>query len=260
MMDIGWTEMLVIAIVMIVVVGPKDLPRMLRTIGKFTAKARSMAGDFQRQFNEALKEAELDEVKKSVDDLRSLNPANQMKQQLNPFQQAAADVRAGLDQAMKPKPSTSAEPAASISTAVEPLKNGAAPLVGDGVDQPPLASPPPELAVQPAANPTVALGAQFNGAVAKGQDAAAAPVPVASATAAKPARARAKPAPAKPGAGQSVVAHPAVKANPPKRAAVAKAAAPAAKAQPRAKGGAKAAAKPASKGRARPTKPAEGGQ
>ena len=71
MFDIGWTEMLVIAIVMIVVVGPKDLPRMLRTFGKMTAKMRSMAGDFQKQFNEALKEAELDESKKSVDTLRS---------------------------------------------------------------------------------------------------------------------------------------------------------------------------------------------
>ena len=48
MFEVGWTEMLVIAIVMIVVVGPKDLPRMLRTMGRMTAKARSMAGDFQR--------------------------------------------------------------------------------------------------------------------------------------------------------------------------------------------------------------------
>ena len=76
MFDIGWTEMLVIAIVMIVVVGPKDLPRMLRTFGRTTTKLRAMAGDFQKQFNEALKEAELDDVKKSVDQLRSLNPAS----------------------------------------------------------------------------------------------------------------------------------------------------------------------------------------
>ena len=48
---------------------------MLRTFGKTTAKLRAMAGDFQKQFNEALKEAELDDVKKSVDELRSLNPA-----------------------------------------------------------------------------------------------------------------------------------------------------------------------------------------
>ena len=95
MFEVGWTEMLVIAIVMIVVVGPKDLPNMLRTFGRTTAKLRAMAADFQKQFNEALKEAELDDVKKSVDELRSLNPAAEIRKQLNPFEQAAADVRSG---------------------------------------------------------------------------------------------------------------------------------------------------------------------
>ncbi len=130
MFDIGWTEMLVIAIVMIVVVGPKDLPKMLRTFGKTTAKLRSMAGDFQKQFNEALKEAELDEVKKSVDSLRGLNPAAEIKKQLNPFEKAAADVRAGLDSAMKPAPSKAAEPAAEAAHAAEPLKAGATSIPG----------------------------------------------------------------------------------------------------------------------------------
>jgi sec-independent protein translocase protein TatB len=122
MFDIGWTEMLVIAVVMIVVVGPKDLPKMLRTFGKTTTKLRSMAGDFQKQFNEALKEAELDDVKKSVDALRGLNPANEIKKQLNPFEKAAADVRAGLDKALKP--STPAATAAAAPATAEPLKNG----------------------------------------------------------------------------------------------------------------------------------------
>ena len=112
MFEVGWTEMLVIAVVMIVVVGPKDLPKMLRTIGKMTAKMRSMAGDFQKQFNDALKEAELDDVKKSVDSLRSMNPVADIKKQLNPFEKAAADVRAGLAVGNEsPKPSMSSEPA-----------------------------------------------------------------------------------------------------------------------------------------------------
>jgi len=128
MFDIGWTEMLVIAIVMIVVVGPKDLPRMLRTFGKTTAKLRAMAGDFQKQFNEALKEAELDDVKKSVDELRGLNPASQIRKHLNPFEKAAADVRSGLDQALKP--STPPEAAAADAQAAEPLKNGATGIPG----------------------------------------------------------------------------------------------------------------------------------
>jgi sec-independent protein translocase protein TatB len=131
MFEVGWTEMLVIAIVMIVVVGPKDLPNMLRTFGRTTAKLRAMAADFQKQFNEALKEAELDDVKKSVDELRGLSPVAEIKKQLDPFQQAAADVRAGVDAAMKPKPAADpATPAASTPQAAEPLKNGATEMPG----------------------------------------------------------------------------------------------------------------------------------
>ncbi|MBB6410854.1 Sec-independent protein translocase protein TatB [Mesorhizobium sangaii] len=131
MFEVGWTEMLVIAIVMIVVVGPKDLPNMLRTFGRTTAKLRAMASDFQKQFNEALKEAELDDVKKSVDELRGLSPMSEIRKQLNPFEQAAADVRSGVDAVMKPKPADDpTAPAASTPQAAEPLKNGATTMPG----------------------------------------------------------------------------------------------------------------------------------
>ena len=155
MFDIGWTEMLVIAIVMVVVVGPKDLPRMLRTFGKTAAKLRSMAGDFQKQFNDALKEAELDDVKKSVDELRSLNPANEIRKQLNPFEKVAADVRAGLDSALKP--SQSAKPAALDAQPAEPLKSGATAMPAAPLMQATngaAASP-----VQPTAAPAAAVAA-----------------------------------------------------------------------------------------------------
>jgi sec-independent protein translocase protein TatB len=132
MFDIGWSEMLVIAVVLIVVVGPKDLPRMLRTFGKTTAKLRAMAGDFQKQFNDALKEAELEDLKKSVDELRGLNPASEIRKQLNPFEQAAQEVRTGLNSALKPPPSSSAAPAAAEARAAEPLKNGATEMPGVG--------------------------------------------------------------------------------------------------------------------------------
>ncbi|WP_292227773.1 Sec-independent protein translocase protein TatB, partial [Mesorhizobium sp.] len=131
MFEVGWSELLVIAVVMIVVVGPKDLPNMLRTFGRTAAKLRAMAGDFQKQFNEALKEAELDDVKSSIDSLRSLNPMNEVRKQLNPFEQAAADVRAGVDTMMKPKPA--ADPAAAAPDTpqpAEPLKNGATDMPG----------------------------------------------------------------------------------------------------------------------------------
>ena len=131
MFDVGWSEMLVIAVVMIVVVGPKDLPNMLRTFGRTTAKLRAMAADFQKQFNDALKEAELDDIKKSVDELRGLSPVAEIKKQLNPFEQAAADVRSGVDNMMKPKPAADpAAPVASTPQASEPLKNGATEMPG----------------------------------------------------------------------------------------------------------------------------------
>jgi sec-independent protein translocase protein TatB len=188
MLEVGWTEMLVIAIVMIVVVGPKDLPRMLRTFGRTTAKLRQMAGDFQKQFNEALQEAELDEVKKSVDNLRSLNPATEIKKQLNPFEKAAADVRAGLD-SLKPQPPKANEPA---PTATEPLKNGATAMpealagVSASNAEPAAAAPEPKAVASttPAPKPTTTAKSK--------------PAPKAAASAAKQTTAAGAKAPAKP--------------------------------------------------------------
>jgi sec-independent protein translocase protein TatB len=131
MFDIGWTEMLVIAVVMIVVVGPKELPGMLRTFGRTTAKLRVMAGDFRKQFDEALKEAELDDIKKVADDVRALNPKNEIRKALSPMEKAAQDVRAGLDEAMKPSKPATAEPAPAEAKAAEPLKTAATAIPGE---------------------------------------------------------------------------------------------------------------------------------
>lgn len=74
MLDIGWSELVIIGVVALVVVGPKELPTLLRTAGQWVGKARRMASEFQGQLNDAIREAELEDVKKSVDDLRSLSP------------------------------------------------------------------------------------------------------------------------------------------------------------------------------------------
>jgi len=131
MFDIGWGEMLVIAIVVIVVVGPKELPGMLRTFGRTTSKLRVMANDFRKQFDEALKEAELDDLKKVADDVRSLNPARDIKKALSPMEKAAQDVRAGLDSALKPTPKPTPAPASTEAVAAEPAKAGATALPGE---------------------------------------------------------------------------------------------------------------------------------
>lgn len=67
MFDIGWQELLVIAAVAIVVVGPKDLPRLLRMAGKYVAKVKRMADDFKEQIDDAVRDSELKELKSSVE-------------------------------------------------------------------------------------------------------------------------------------------------------------------------------------------------
>jgi sec-independent protein translocase protein TatB len=71
MFDIGWGELVVIGIVALIAIGPKELPTVLRTLGQYMAKIRRMAGDFQSQFQEAMREAELSELKKQAEDLKS---------------------------------------------------------------------------------------------------------------------------------------------------------------------------------------------
>ena len=79
MFDIGWSELLVIAVVAIVVVGPKDLPRLMRTFGHYAGKLRRAAADFQRQFDEAMRETELEEVKKAIESVRDETPGIDLK-------------------------------------------------------------------------------------------------------------------------------------------------------------------------------------
>ena len=69
MFDISWTEFLLIGVVALVVIGPKELPGVMRTIGQWTRKIRGMANDFQNQFQEAMREAEMADLKKQVDDM-----------------------------------------------------------------------------------------------------------------------------------------------------------------------------------------------
>ena len=69
MFDIGWSELLLIGIVALIAIGPKELPGALRTLGQWMAKIRRMAAEFQGQFQEAMREAEIDQLKKDMDDM-----------------------------------------------------------------------------------------------------------------------------------------------------------------------------------------------
>ncbi|GBF25827.1 sec-independent protein translocase protein TatB [bacterium MnTg02] len=70
MFDIGWSELLIIAAVAIIFVGPKDLPRMLRTVGQTVGKFKRMAGEFRTQFDDALRDSELQELNETIGDIR----------------------------------------------------------------------------------------------------------------------------------------------------------------------------------------------
>jgi sec-independent protein translocase protein TatB len=69
MFDIGWSELVVIGVVALIAIGPKELPAVLRTVGQYMGKIRRMASEFQGQFQEAMREAEMADIKKSVDEM-----------------------------------------------------------------------------------------------------------------------------------------------------------------------------------------------
>lgn len=69
MFDVGWSELLVIAVVALIAIGPKELPGVLRAVGQWMTKIRSMAAEFQGQFQEAMREAEMADLKKEVDNI-----------------------------------------------------------------------------------------------------------------------------------------------------------------------------------------------
>ena len=82
MFDIGWSELVVIAVVALIAIGPKELPGVLRMVGQWMGKARKMAAEFQGQFQEAMREAEMADLKKSFDEVKDvatgLSPGNVM--------------------------------------------------------------------------------------------------------------------------------------------------------------------------------------
>jgi sec-independent protein translocase protein TatB len=69
MFDIGWSELVLIGVVALIAIGPKELPGVLRMVGQWIGKARRMAGEFQSQFQEAMREAEVADMKKQFDDV-----------------------------------------------------------------------------------------------------------------------------------------------------------------------------------------------
>ncbi|TAN61862.1 MAG: twin-arginine translocase subunit TatB [Magnetospirillum sp.] len=126
MFDIGWDEMALIAVVSLIVIGPKDLPVVLRQVGRWTRKAREMAADFQHGVDEMVRESELDDIKKQV---AKVAEPNLLRQEID----KALDPTGEMAKAME-------LPALDLDTAT--VEEKAAPPEAIAADVPP--SRPPE--------------------------------------------------------------------------------------------------------------------
>jgi sec-independent protein translocase protein TatB len=141
MFDIGWSELLLIGIVALIVVGPKDLPGMFRALGKFTAKARRMARDFQRAMEEAADESG---VREAAKDLQGLT---------NPKKMGLDKLKDAADKFDKwdPGKSAAARMSATQRPATTPNSGTPEPAVAPGSAAPEAAAPDVAAAPKPAA-------------------------------------------------------------------------------------------------------------
>jgi sec-independent protein translocase protein TatB len=150
MFDIGWSELIVVGVVALIVVGPRDLPKMLRTVGQYVNKARSMAREFQRNMEEAAKDSGMEDVAKAA---RSMGDVRRMV-----GSPATSLAQFGLDRtkaaATSPAPAATAAPPATAAPATAPgpapaAASSAAPTA-TATSAPATAAPATDVAAPPA--------------------------------------------------------------------------------------------------------------
>ena len=137
MFEIGWSELLLIAVVALIAIGPKELPTVLRTLGQWTSKLRRMASEFQSQFQEAMREAEMADLKKQVDEMTSqaqsyanFDPVSEVRRELESTQQQIESAVVDKVAVDAPSPPVTAETntsPAGAEPAVVPSTDAAAP-------------------------------------------------------------------------------------------------------------------------------------
>ena len=125
MFDIGWSELVLIGVVALIAIGPKELPGVLRTVGQWMGKARKMAAEFQGQFQEAMREAEMADLKKSFDEVREAASGFTSNNIMTSLQK---DVSSALNIADIDKPAEAkvAEAAEATTPAPDSLKDAKA--------------------------------------------------------------------------------------------------------------------------------------
>jgi sec-independent protein translocase protein TatB len=143
MFGLGWGEMVVIGIVALIAIGPKELPTVLRTLGQWMGKVRRMANEFQGQFNEALREAEFADLKKHADDISS---SVSEFSNIDPLADVQKDVERTFEEtpATEPKP-TEALSADATAAALPPTDGASLPAAILPAIEVPLPEVPPAL-------------------------------------------------------------------------------------------------------------------
>jgi sec-independent protein translocase protein TatB len=108
MLDIGWVELSIIALITIIVVGPKEIPRVLRTVTQVMRKVRGMASEFQSSIDELARETELDDLKKDIEKTASRDFAGELENTIDPTGEVTESVR-DIETSLKEDPRESSE-------------------------------------------------------------------------------------------------------------------------------------------------------
>src|SRR5882757_2724136 len=118
MFDIfAWQHIVLLLVIALVVVGPKDLPRLMHMAGKWAGKARAMASEFRKSFDEMARQAELDELRKEIEDLKKNNPVSDLA---NSMADATAAINNPVGAMMDGAGQTAAETTAPMEGHIEP--------------------------------------------------------------------------------------------------------------------------------------------
>ncbi|MGX0962856.1 sec-independent protein translocase protein TatB [Bradyrhizobium japonicum] len=117
MFDIGWSELVLIGVVALVAIGPKELPGVLRMVGQWMGKARKMAAEFQGQFQEAMREAEMADLKKSFDEVKEAASGFAGNNLMTSLQKDVSDALR-VDALDKPAETTAVEATSSETPAI----------------------------------------------------------------------------------------------------------------------------------------------
>src|SRR5436305_6766652 len=152
MFDISWGKLVIIGVVALLVIGPKELPAVLRQLGQAMAKIRRMAAEFQGQFQEAMREAEMADLKKQFDEttssIKSTFDTTDIKNELEKMIQDPVGTTPGAENVAATPPSDPTAPAPEIppNAPMDPVALGTAPVAPPAVD---VSVPMPELPPPP---------------------------------------------------------------------------------------------------------------